>query len=771
MINKIVKLKNIGLFFHGCPNGAVDLNQTTVIYAENARGKSTLAAVLQACHTSDATRLTSRRTIDVDDEPEVELLLENNSLRKYENGAWSGTSPDIAVFDSEFVERNVYSGFAVRPDQRQALLDFALGDTTVQLKQQIEDLSKDIQEQTTKIREIETLLSSLASPLGIQQFIDLEPIDNAENQILEYQRRIESTKNAQQLNARSDPTSLELVQFDLHEIFEILARQLEDIEKTAEETVNTHLAKHGIGGLEDWISQGQVFMKTLDCPFCSQSLNGLELIDAYRSHFNEAYQGLKEEVATLKTNITTSLADTLADLAFSTATTNTARIEAWKDQIDIDSPIFDKDTLKQALIDARNTLIPLAKQKLSAPLELVGTDADVDVVKQHIATANQLISDYNEAVAVIVSKVEDFKKGVTTEDISSLETELQRLLASIQKQQPEAARACADYQSATTEKERLKQIKEQIRKQIDTLMENTLTQYQTSINSILATFGAKFSIDRLSTDYRGHGGRPQTKYGLKVRNQDVELGSGSDFSSGHSFSTTLSESDKRTLAWAFFIARLEEDEQALASKVVVLDDPVSSMDRNRRDQTIRRIALLATNCKQLVVLSHDAYFIRELRDHLLKLRQTSIMPKLLQITRVENDYSAFSDCDLDEMCESDYYRHHRMVVEYVNGTSAVDIRDVAKAIRLLLEGYLHRRFPGHIPRNQMFGKIISDYIAPATTGPLSHLRQHEAELREINDYASKFHHDTNQDADSVPVLDAELLPYARRALDMIYKNG
>ena len=765
MIKKIVKLKNIGLFRHGCLNGAVDLQQTTAIYAENARGKSTLAAVLQACHTSNTTQVTVRRTIDVVDEPEVELLLENNSLRKYENGAWIGTSPEIAVFDSEFVERNVYSGFSVRPDQRQALLDFALGDTTVQLKEQIESLSKDIQEQTTNIREIETLLTGLAAPLDLQQFIGLEPINNAEDQILEYQRRIESTKNAQQLNARSDPTSLELVQFDLHEIFEILTRQLEDIEKTAEATVNTHLAKHSIHGLEDWISQGQVFMKTSDCPFCSQSLNGLELIDAYRSHFNNAYQGLKEEVATLETKITSSLADTLADLAFSTATTNAARIEAWKDQIDIDSPIFHKDAVKEALTDARNTLIPLAKQKLSAPLELVGTDADVDVVKQHIERANQLISNYNEAIAVIASNVEDFKKGVATEDISSLETELQRLLASIQKQQPEAARACADYQSATTEKERLKQRKEKIREQIDTLMENTLTQYQTRINSTLTTFGAKFSIDRLSTDYRGHGGRPQTKYGLKVRNQDVELGSGSDFS-GHSFSTTLSESDKRTLAWAFFIARLEDD-SALDSKIIVLDDPVSSMDRNRRNQTIHRISLLATNCKQLIVLSHDAFFIRELRDHLNKLRQISIMPKVLQITRVENDYSAFSDCDLDQICESDYYRHHRMVAEYVEGTFTADIHDVAKAIRPLLEGYLHRRFPGHIPRNQMFGKIISDYIAPATTGPFSHLRQHEAELREINDYVSQFHHD----ADLVSVVDAELFQYASRALDMIYKNG
>jgi len=767
MIKKILTLKNVGLFRHGCPDGAVDFDQTTAIYAENGRGKSTLAAVLRACHKSDANRLNARRTIDVFDAPEVKLLLENNVQLNYEDDTWNGTgSTDIAVFDSEFVEQNVYSGFSVRPDQRQALLDFALGDATVQLKKQVEELSIAIQEQTTKVSEAEKLLSGLAAPLGLQQFIDLEPIADAEDQITGCQKRIDATKNVQQLNARGDPTAVELVQFDLPAIFDVLARQLVDIEKTAEAMVNAHIAKYGDVGLEDWISQGQVFLGTPDCPFCGQSVRSLELVDAYRSHFNTAYQGLKEEVAALETKITSSLADTLADLAVSTATTNAARIEAWKDQLEIDSPILDKDAVIEALTGARNALILLAKQKLGAPLDSVGTDADVKVAEQYIATANQLISDYNDAVAVIASKVEDFKKGLATEDIGSLLTELQRLQASIQRQRHEAVQACADYQSATTEKERLNQEKVQIREQIDTSMEYTLTQYQTSINSILTTFGAKFSIDGLSTDYRGRGGRPQTKYGLKVRDQGVELGSGSDFSSGHSFSTTLSESDKRTLAWAFFIARLEAD-SALDSKIIVLDDPVSSMDCNRRNQTIRRIALLATNCKQLIVLSHDAYFIRELRDRLLKPNPTPIIPMVLEIIRVENDYSAFDDCDLDKLCESDYYRHHRMVAEYVNGNSPADIRDVAKAIRPLLEGYLHRRFPGHIPKNQMLGRIIADHIAHATAGPLLHLQQCVTELQEINEYVSQFHHDT----DSVSVVDAELLQYAHRALDMIYKNG
>jgi hypothetical protein len=51
------------------------------------------------------------------------------------------------------------------------------------------------------------------------------------------------------------------------------------------------------------------------------------------------------------------------------------------------------------------------------------------------------------------------------------------------------------------------------------------------------------------------------------------------------------------------------------------------------------------------------------------------------------------------------------------------------------------------------------------------MQQHVAELREINEYASQFHHDKNQDADSANIDDTELLQFAGRSLDMIYKNG
>ena len=44
MLEKIIRLENIGLFAVGTPK-AVDFKKATLIYADNARGKSTLSAI------------------------------------------------------------------------------------------------------------------------------------------------------------------------------------------------------------------------------------------------------------------------------------------------------------------------------------------------------------------------------------------------------------------------------------------------------------------------------------------------------------------------------------------------------------------------------------------------------------------------------------------------------------------------------------------------------------------------------------------------------
>ena len=89
------------------------------------------------------------------------------------------------------------------------------------------------------------------------------------------------------------------------------------------------------------------------------------------------------------------------------------------------------------------------------------------------------------------------------------------------------------------------------------------------------------------------------------------------------FKNTLSESDKRLLAFAFFVSLLFHD-QELDKKIVVFDDPMSSFDIERRRKTVHLIADIACKYKeaggteksvvprQKIILTHEDRFAKEL---------------------------------------------------------------------------------------------------------------------------------------------------------------
>jgi wobble nucleotide-excising tRNase len=769
MIKKIIRLQNVGLMRDACADGVVDFGKVTAVYAENGRGKSTLASILRAAQMADSGRLNARQTIDSPDPPQIQILLPDGNKALFDGKSWSGTLPDSVVFDSEFVEKNVYSGFEVRPEQRQALLEFVLGEETVELKQKIEKISAAGRTVVAKRTEAERVLSSVAHPYKVAEFVCLGPDADAVDKVVALRTRLEAATNVQKLAARPVPTALPAFQFDANMVFDLLGREVEDVEDSAEGMVRAHLKLNHSADFEDWLSSGQKYVTSTNCPFCNQPVGGIDLIQAYRSFFNAEYAKLKEEVAEVKSLVEKALDPSHIDVLASGAETNEARIQAWRDRFEISLPQADLTAPRSILDELRGAIRDLVAAKNQQPLARIGSEADRAKARAQVDALNEAISSYNAEIEGVSREISKFQQGLELEDPLELQGQIGALEAAIRRQEPQIVQAATEYVEAEAEKKRLDAEKTATRKDIDVLMGQMLGRYQASINEILASFGAEFSVEQLKPSYVGSG-EPRTDYGLRVREQPVKLGTRADLLAKRSFATTLSEADKRTLAFAFFVARLHAD-SSLEKRIVVLDDPVSSLDRGRRTNSIRTIGEIATKCGQLIVLSHDPYFVRDLRDYLAVRKPDPIECVLVQLRRAQSGYSAFSECDIDDICCSPYYRHHSMVSDYVDGTSKADPRDVAKAIRPLIEGYYHRRFPGRIPRRLMFGQIISIVADPTTPTPLSHLRPIVPQLRKINEYAGQFHHDANENADSAPVVEAELLHYTRQALDLIYQNG
>src|SRR5712692_965078 len=151
MINKLNLIRSIGQF--DSVTTAIDLGKLTLVYAENARGKTTLGAVLQSLSTGEAVPINERRRLGATQAPEAVIECTGSMTPAcFKNGAWSRTYPHILVFDDFFVDRNVYSGMEVEAEHRQNLHELILGTIGVALARRVDELAVEIRTHNNELR-------------------------------------------------------------------------------------------------------------------------------------------------------------------------------------------------------------------------------------------------------------------------------------------------------------------------------------------------------------------------------------------------------------------------------------------------------------------------------------------------------------------------------------------------------------------------------------------------------------------------------------------
>lgn len=760
MIKKILKIQNVGLFQNIPAQQRFD--KVTAIYADNGRGKSTLATILRSSASNDGSLLASRKTIDKQSEPQVvDILWESGQHRKFENGAWTGPSHVLKIFDAAFVDQNVYSGSEVKAEHRLALLDFALGDAAVAAKREVDRLTDEIKPFTALISAKKQELTAHAAPMTAEQFRALEPLQEIPAKVADLQAQLATARSCATLLAKQGVVALPVPVVNLHEFEAILELEYKVVEDRAEQIVSEHIQRQAHPGFRTWIEQGLPFASG-DCPFCGQGLEGVALLRAYKQAFSTEYTAARKKVASLPAIVRGILTAFDPSTHRTQRQVNIERCNAWLPDLELNLPSDLEVEIEPARTLTAEVMNALVERKNSAPLERTEASNELRELRQHLEVIVGALTRYNAQIATANTRVQEFKATLTRTDATAISAEIKRLELTEKRFHPEIVTLVQSLADAETTKEALVAEKDSARQHAESLMASTLSTYQSKINALLSMFGAEFSIQELRTSYVG--GTPRSDFGLSLRSIPVPLSR----QGAPAFNTTLSEADKRTLAFAFFLARLDGD-PSLGDAIVVLDDPMSSMDLSRRHQSIRQACLLAARCAQLILLSHDPHFLRKLKGELEK--QSGSTPVVtVKIVRGVGQYSEFCQLDLEQECASDYVRNHGLVQDFVNGNHRGDPRDVAKAIRPMLEGYLHRRFPGLIDTGKVFGDVIRS-VGVDRTSPLCHLEPLVPEYNEVNSYAGGFHHDTNPSADSAHVVDTELRAYATRALNLIHKNG
>lgn len=659
MISKFQLIRNIGIFDSVQGNQNTKLDKLTLIYAENARGKTTLSAIFRSLGSGDHTPITERFRLGSSHMPHVIIeRFGSDQPTIFQDNSWTSNIPDIVIFDDIFIDKNVSSGLNVGAGHRQ----------------------------------------------------------------------------------------------NLHEV--IIGAQFENI---------------GEGG-ELWIEQGirRIYkdneeQEEIFCPFCAQNLKNSSLIDLYRIYFSEVYSNLVRDIDNSIREIQKKLGgDAIAEFQ-EKVMTHRDLYRFWTPLCDIPELKINSIEIAKSWQEARKIMLDALKNKKASPLECFELDREKeDKVKIFQEYAENLEANNQELVSVN-EKIEQIKLEASSGNITEISDKLNRLKAIKKRYSPDIATLCDDYLKEKDLKKQTEKEKIETRKSLDDHRNNIFPKYQVSINKYLRKFHANFQIGSVApTNPRG---KPSCSYCLIINDTEVPLETDDHSKIIPTFKTTLSSGDRNTLALAFFFASLDQD-PTISQRIILVDDPVTSLDDYREISTTHEIQSLVGKTSQVIVLSHDKPFLCKIWEGSNKENIAT-----LEVKRTLSGSSSIEKWNIHPDTLDDHDIRHEELLRFYEENKG-EKEKIAINIRYVLEKYCRVSWPEYCLPGFLLGQFVQRIRQSLTTqNPILDQDEYQ-EFSNLVDFANKFHHETNPNwkEEIKNIRDQELQGFVKRTLEFIKRK-
>jgi wobble nucleotide-excising tRNase len=752
VIRTIQLLRNLGQFDSVDEGRHLPLNRLALVYAENGRGKTTLAAVFRSLGSGDAAPILERHRLGAAQPPHVVLAGAGAANAVFQNGAWQNGLGGVHVFDDTFVAENVCSGMKVETEHRHNLHELIIGAQGVALNTALQTEVDRVEQHNRELQKRASAIpAALRGELTIEAFCALERRDGIDDEIRLGEQNLAAGREADAIQSQRPFTAVSLPDFDLAPIDELLPSQLADLETAAAQRVQNHLRGLGRDG-EAWVGSGMPRVADDVCPFCAQALSGSPLIAHYQAYFSEAYRNLKRTTDdAIRTLTATHTGDVVAAFEREMAQTGQAR-QFWSRFVHIDA--FEIDTAALALARKRafEALMEVLRAKQAAPLERIalGDPARAAIAayrdQRQIVNLNQRLETANREIALV-------KERAAAANVPALERDLAGLVTRRNRFKEDMVILCDEYLAEKLDKTATEERREAARAALDAHRTAVFPGYEQAINRYLQRFNAGFRLTSV-TSVNTRGGT-SCSYSVLINTHEVPLSAATP--TGPSFRNTMSSGDRNTLALAFFFAKLDQHPN-LAQAILVIDDPMTSLDEHRSLSTVQELRRLTGTVGQLIVLSHSKPFLCAVWEG-----ADATMRSAMRIARA-NRASTLAEWDVNRDCITEHDRRHQLVAQYIDNSVGINEREVASALRPILEMFVRVAYPLHFPPGSLLGPFIARCEAREGTANRILTPQNRAELRSILDYANRFHHDTNQAWQTEIINDHELVDFCRRTL-------
>ncbi|WQZ51215.1 AAA family ATPase [Helicobacter pylori] len=699
-----INIKKIKSFKAFCGLDAIEMGEFkdyNVIFGNNGCGKTSLTRAFELLISKNK-HIEKYRTISTAESPSIEFECEDGSYKIEPNSNIGVPSFKVEIYNSDFLHNNApfNSEFGLKKlDDGIIILEGSvLGEETKEINQlkncreKVEKRQKKIKdendtetlsaEQESKIKEYDEEIEKIRKEVTSKIKITLDDIKI--NNICEVSKNKFKDQEDALTNLEKDFDELDkamkkfddLKEMELPKDYQTIKDKLEslfsfDIDKEAgqvSEEIKEHMSKVG----REFIEKGIELQKKMPdnaCPFCTQEITN-NIIQVYTSYFNKRIEQFNQD----SLEVSGTLKKILEQWNIKEILQSFERFEPFMKK---DSST-NKESLKNALEQIKVLLEKLQKE-VDKKWGVKNKEKFQEIDKKLSEIYKKLQQCVGETGNILKQKKEQKKK------LDKLKTELKE--AKIKK----AKHDSYDWQKSKEEAkrklsvlncrhERLNRLLEKIDKKLKELYDQKRPDIETINNYLKALNLPKYSLDK---DYR------------IVLNSDALENSEAKI--------ILSDGEKTTLAFAYFLARLKlfYKKEDLKNLIVVIDDPISSLDEQRIYNTTCLVAKInqelareklsnEENKAQVFVLTHNHTFMARLINMIGK------HARYFQLERHQGQLKIVCKDKANGYFDTFYLLLFKEVYEFAKRETVQDDFNEAinygNKVRILLESFLKINF-------------------------------------------------------------------------------
>lgn len=708
MIKKIETIQNFGPFLNYSWN-CKEFQQFNLLFGWNYSGKTTLSRLFRSFQEEILPEHYESATF--------KICCDNGAVYTEEK---LSTPLSIRVFNEDFVKENLCW------DESSANPFIILGKENVELMEtlrkkndeyknmvndnkirsdKVEEMGAQLdREYINKARDIKKTLNILGyNKANLKSLIE-EIKDNPGAYLLDQETfsRIFLKYNNKSKLSKIPPISRDIG--DIHELYE-------EIQTLSSKIVETESIQSLVDDpkLNKWIKEGvELHKNNTICKFCGQTLIP-DIIQKYLRHFSDDYEIFQSKLENIKKKLTKIHDDLLLinipdkGLFYSDLSeTGFEKLRLFPEQV----KKYDHS------ISTLITAVEIKSDNLFKQLTVDPIEYNYNELRQSIDTINHLISTHNTRIECFDTEQSEAKDKL----LKSYAAEFVQDRNVIEVEQDiKIIRGKLILETKT-----INELKNEIREISNKLAKGAVGAK--TINDYLEIFFAK-------EDIKIHPETEDNKFYLYRKDKKAY---------------NLSLGEKTAISFAYFIAKLNDEETKLNETIVYIDDPISSLDSRHLFDTYSLIKNIfykrekignnvthKCKCEQLFISTHNHEFFNLIHDWFKKIKNNQVSYYLIKkLFTATTDESKLTDIpDILKNHKSEYSYLFKILYDFnMNPVEDYEqLYDLPNLSRRFLESYLAFKYQS-FNLDEDINKLITDDILCEKTRKFIHSHSHGMDI-------------------------------------------